>query len=841
MNEKKIERDNRHILGFDIETSQVKGEYFLSEDDLINIENECIKKYSYLSNRSLERKIEEECIKFKDKMNEPIQVHFLNNTLEMDMETGEIVKKSSNKGDGVFFRTIPEWVDYINSISVDKERIVYCHNLHYELFTIMREMGASMLTTGKPNEYGVDNIDGIMRRSTDILYARLDCCPNIIFRDSNGLFDTTVKSMGEFLNKREGSEDNSKIDYDYMKVRLPDDELEQIDYDYNERDNYIVLKRLYYFLKDNEIEMSDIPLTSTSHTRNRRREFALDNYPRGMFKGANARKLNSKMDYEFYNFTRKTYQGGLTASNWTTLGKAVNDVISIDIKSSYPYQMISRYFPYFSKKGTVHLVGREANKFYNDNLHGISFDALLFRKSKSRNSTDVRGYYGMFTFRNLRLRNEDFLLDISLEKVLEGDSGFYGTVINGKVKDGNQVTLRLNNVDLQKIIMLYECDEMIASELWYTKERSYLPNIETSFILENFGIKENTDKKLNPVEYDKAKVTVNAQYGGKVQDIVQSMIFMDKGEIVEVDFDKVGSLSKGIYKDIKLSKEEIYNNKVNSDRKTSIDKVKKYDVYSDGVYITSYARYMLQEMMVRITELGGIVNYADTDSLKFSIKNAQSVGSTESIKNIINFIKDRNKSIIKDNTSHERFQQYYAEFVKNDKSKSEQEKEAYFNKITRLGIWEFESLDSEGEIKPYRYFKSFGAKKYVYIDDEGVRTTIAGCSKKILPKAIERYARKQHITFVEACDFLFSEGVRYDESVSGRTTVVKERRSREECERITYKGKKLNSYGGIVISPATYTLNPSENDSTVLENVERSDEWKISLNKDGDITYNKGA
>ena len=161
-----------------------------------------------------------------------------------------------------------------------------------------------------------------------------------------------------------------------------------------------------------------------------------------------------------------------------------------------------------------------------------------------------------------------------------------------------------------------------------------------------------------------------------------------------------------------------------------------------------------------------------------------------------------------------------------------------FSKVYNLGIWEVESVNEKDEISPYPFFKTLGAKKYAYMDFEGIHTIIAGCNKKFLPKAIEKYAKKEKISLELAMDRIFNTGTLVNESASGRTVASYEKRSWQECQELTYKGRKLESAGGVVITDSTYFINVSENDSLVLGEVQRFDVWVRSIDIDGNVKYN---
>lgn len=787
---------------------------------------------------------------------EDIQVPFLTNTLEMDIETGEFTQST-------FHRTIVEWVDYLNSISSeDRMRIVYCQNLFYEITFIIRQFKASIiqLDDEESNAYGLPVVDGIMRSTTDVVYCRLDCCPNIIFRDSYALFNKSLKEMGKDLSKRLGNDDYMKLDYDYDKVRLPWDKLEEHDYKYNERDNEVTLKSLYYFLLDRGITMDKCPLTSTADTKRARKEYISETYGDKHLRQINRYKHHSVDLYDFYSLLRGTYQGGFTGANYKFIDKMVKDVYSADIKSSYPYQMVNHFFPLFDEESTSCFFGDEANDFYFDYLHGVTHYEL----QKSTNSSKVKGYYALVEFENVRIRDDRFLLDLAYshctEPELEDGKENNIVMINGKIKSADGLVVMMNNVDVDRFLSLYDYDNMIIHELWVTTISRRLPEGEIGFILNNFSIKESIDKNVEPIKYMLAKIRINAMYGVKVQNEVKDYTNIENGIISRIDFEH---LETGRYENVKLSKEEVYENTIGKGNKRTGFKGANFDIYSDGVYITSFARSMLMNMMVTLVENGFDVIYSDTDSLKFKNREEKKTVKRKVKKKDSKNRKDDNNgkekkankkvSKLPDSTNHDKVRQLFKrinddiincnrenvrvqQFIENKENVN-------VEKICSLGTWEIESVNEDGEIQPYSHFKTLGAKKYAYIDHKGLHTTVAGCKKTTFGEAITNYANtlegSEVETLASALDYIFSTGTLVDESASGRTTATYETRTYEECMQLTYKGTPLMSAGGVIIQPTTYTLNISKNDSLVLGEVDREETWTKSITLNGEINYNE--
>ena len=717
-----------------------------------------------------------ETSKIKCDNGEYMQVTYLSNVLQMNYLNGKI---TSSK----FFRTIEETIEYFNTL---EECIIWSHNLDYELTFLLRELGD---TNGniKYNKNGV--VEGIYKESVQNVILRdkhsplsinLDVLPHITFRDSYALFNKSVATLGYEIGL-------PKLTYDYKKVRLPWDELEELDYKYNERDNIIVARSIYKYMVDNNFKFEEIPLTFTSFVKRKRKEYIVNNFGKKALNKFYFDRNEQIKDFSFFELMLKTYQGGLTTSNMNETGKLIDKgIYSIDIKSSYPFQMCSRYFPFYSEKNTKHYVGTIADKYYKIG--------------------NFKGCFGIFKFTNIRVKNRNYLLPISSSQLSKGYCSNDRVLFNGKLLSANEIIIPCNEIDIDTINLVYKYDDIECLEIFATNKQRRLRHEETSFLLSSFYKKETIKDKTN-LEYALSKVYINAMYGVKVTSPIKSSYLIENGEISETDY-------------FSFNQEERYN--IYSE---FTNKEKQFggtlDIFTDGCYITSYARFMLVEMIVKLINLNCNVVYSDTDSIKFYLN-----GNTEH--NIMNIIKRENINIINSNKENPRFLKF-----KEENSISIN----HYEKICRLGIWELETIDENENPLPLPYFITFGAKKYGYItSDNEVFTTIAGCNKKNPPIVIKNLAKRENISLLESFKIVLAIGTQFDESASGRTVARVEKRTREEMEFLTYKGKLINQYGGIIIDDTTYTLNVSFNDSKLL-NMDRQEDYIIKINIEGEIDY----
>lgn len=683
---------------------------------------------------------------------EEIQITYLSNVVGMNCVTGEIISSE-------FFRTIEETIDYFKTLH---NVIVWCHNLDYELTFLLRDIEGTALPSDKIGIYDNTVQEIILRDKNSPLSIKLCELPNITFRDSYALFNTSVEVLGDKIGLK-------KLDYDYKKIRLPWTELEQHDYDYNERDNIIVAKSIYNYMIENNYQVDEIPLTFTSQVRRARRKYISTNFGAKAINKFYFDRQNYYDDFVFFEDLQKVYQGGLTASIMKNTNNFIDDnntsgVVGVDIKSSYPNQMCTRKFPFFSKKDSISLYGDLADRYYKIGC--------------------FKGCIGMFKFTNIKVKNDNYILPISTSQLRKGDFSNDTKLFNGKLISASEIILPCTNIDINVINMVYEYDSLECLSIHATSKERFLRIEEVSFLLDNFLIKES--KKGNTAN---AKLIINSMYGVKVSNPVKDNYIIQDGEIeVEKYFNHTLDDRCKIYNNY-LDTQPLFGGSI--------------DLYSDGVFITSYARMQLVEKVVEIVNKGGKVVYCDTDSIKFYCD------TKEELQTLVNGIIISNTFKIERNKKLSRFKQFRKLKNLNDEE---------YNLICRLGIWELEDKIDNNLIAPHKLFITYGAKKYGYINyfDE-IKTTIAGCNKKNVPVVIENFSKLNNISKVEGMKYILSPGTTFDESASGRTTAQKEKRSREELNHATYQGRRINQYGGIIIKDTTYTLNVSLNDSKILK------------------------
>lgn len=284
------------------------------------------------------------------------------------------------------------------------------------------------------------------------------------------------------------------------------------------------------------------------------------------------------------------------------------------------------------------------------------------------------------TFKGLRIKSTTPMPYIPISKCREYD---HIRLDNGRVLSGN-VSLTITDIDFKIIEQEYEWDGFGVTD-FYEAYYGYLPEELRGCVLEYFNqktilkdkIKHSTDEEeranLNYL-YGKSKNRLNGIFGMTFTNPIRANIKMNsQGEWSE----EMPELEEALHKACTSRNNFLY--------------------YAWGVWITCWARLHL-ENLINATNLGsddgegGACIYVDTDSSKC-------------INPDIKLINRMNKEIRKEADRLGAF--------------AEVNGERYY-----MGVYEHENKE------PIKNFKTLGAKKYAYTDEDGFHITISGVEKK---------------------------------------------------------------------------------------------------------------
>lgn len=527
----------------------------------------------------------------------------------------------------------------------DKRKLViYIHNLSYDiayLYSYLKIFGEPKILAIKPHKILTFEVGGLLFK-----------CSYLLSNRSLIAWNKYTKSPVEKIVNG----------IDYSLIRYQDTPLDNKDWEYQVND---VLSMKYSF--NNMLSMFNddivsIPLTNTGYIRRDvRKSFKSDKRNRELF-------IKSRLTVDTYKILRRAFAGGLSHGNRHYIGRLINAKIAhYDYKSMYPSQQILRYFP----TGAFELYYR------NDGKHCLS-------KTKLDELCTKYCVVMSITFDGLYIRDENITLPcVSVDKCNKGRTGdtpLHYTIDgnkrgndNGKVlfMDG-RTTLCLTELDYYWIKRQYKTNRMRINTV-YIAQRAKHP----TYVLENINKYFKIKESASGIERDKAKNNLNAGYG------------MEATDPVRVDYSFDMNSCEWIHKAV--DDDTIIEEKLDKFYKSRNSFMQFYY----GVYVTSWSRYQLLEMVEAIGYDRFI--YADTDSIYF-------IDSPNSRQ----IIEKYNKRVIEYNIKHELG-------VSNKNGN-----------VSYYGVFE-----DEGE--HITAFKFLHSKCYGYvIDGEDIKLTIAGVRKEIL-------------------------------------------------------------------------------------------------------------
>ena len=355
----------------------------------------------------------------------------------------------------------------------------------------------------------------------------------------------------------------------------------------------------------------------------------------------------------------------------------------------WEYSMLKRAF----MGGFTHANSMYVNQTLVGNIDSIDFTSSYPAVILSEMFPMGKGHYYKDVSRETFLdlcKNKLIMFDVRLNNIRPKEGTFENYLSvnkctgkniienNGRVVSADYVVTTTTNIDFTIIKNFYSYESIqIANVVAYDK--GYLPKPIIESVLEFYkGKTELKGVEGAEVDYQLLKGMLNAIYGCMVTDIVKPTIEFNNIDwsVSEVD------LNKTI---------EHYNTSKN-----------RFLFYPWGVFITAYAR---RNLFMGIQEFGDDYIYSDTDSIKcFNI---------EKHMEFINWYNDSIKRKIDTVLTH-----YGIDVIQSrPKNKKGQEKQ--------IGVWDWETQEAK-----YTKFKTLGAKRYIYTQNEELHITIAGLSKK---------------------------------------------------------------------------------------------------------------
>ena len=497
-------------------------------------------------------------------------IHYYNCPCAFDIETTSFIDSNNEKSATMYVwmlginglcmigRTWEEFIDVINVIveilQLDENNrvVIGIHNLGYE-FQFIRHYFVW------ENVFSVD-----IRKPVYAITKN-----GIEFRDTLILSGYKLETVGKNLHTYKVKKMIG--DLDYSKIRNCKTKLSEKEKVYCINDIKIVMAYIQECI-DTESDITKIPLTKTGYIRRYVKNacFGLDITEKNYKKWDYMELIQSlTLDPEEYRMLKRAFCGGFTHASPFYSGKICENVMSMDLTSSYPTQLCLPKFP--MSKGEIHNISSKKDFEESLKLYCCLFDIEI---------------------ENLQSK---FMYDayISRSRCIQCDNPI---ISNGRVVSADRIVMTLTEQDYNIIKNVYTWDKIKIGKM-YRYKRGYLPRDFVRSVLELYKSKtelkglEGNDKNGVPysVTYLNRKEMLNACFGMTVTDIVRDdIIYQDDWK------EETPDLNESIEK---------YNSNKG-----------RFLFYPWGVWTTACAR---TSVWSAIFNLKDDYIYSDTDSVKF--------------------------------------------------------------------------------------------------------------------------------------------------------------------------------------------------------------------------------
>ena len=476
---------------------------------------------------------------------------YLNCVATFDIETSTIVHGDKKEGFMyiwqfcidtyvVMARTWLEFVRFydclIEQLRIEKNKrlVVWSHNLSFE-FQHIRDF------------FIFDNVFAKEKRKV----LRAVTKEGVEFRCSYYLTNMSLEKACEntpgcLYYKQDGEE------FNYSKLRTPKTPLTEKELEYCFCDVRGLYEVILHHLEDDTL--ATIPMTSTGYVRRDCRN--------AMRKNPDNRKLflDTAVTKDQYILLEEAKRGGNTSANRLHVGDILEQVKCFDIASSYPYVMMTQYYP-------VSCFMRITNLSHIQEL--LDKYCCLFRVA----------------FKNLVVKEDIPIPYISYHKCTEHHRN--DICFNGRLMKSEACAMTVTEIDFEIIMNQYDFDEIAVSD-FYIAERGQLPE-ELKEVIRDYFRKKTELKGVDFYLYMKSKNKLNSIFGMCCTNPVHDTILIKDGEwLVEKN-------------DIEEELEKYYKSR------------NSFLPIQWGVWVTAHARKRLQQA-IDLTGMNTL--YVDTDSDK---------------------------------------------------------------------------------------------------------------------------------------------------------------------------------------------------------------------------------
>lgn len=448
----------------------------------------------------------------------------------------------------------------INALGI--KCVCFIHNLSYE-FEFLRNLFTPC--------------DVFARKSHSIMKCGFIGLDNIEFRCSYMLTRLSLENWGKQCGvfKKVG-------DLDYNIYRSPFTSLSKKEMEYCEYDILVMYKGLKSYLQKYG-RIHDIPLTQTGEIRCIVKKMMNEN---------KYNRIVTKMQpntYEEYQLLLLSFLGGETHANYCNANVILENVMSKDYSSSYPFNMAVRKYPQGSFTKKIYTPCDEKNLYI---LHIILYE----------------------------VESKTTITYMHKSKCLKIVNGAYD---NGRILDCDMVELYCTNIDFEIIQNTYNFKKIDIVES-YGAVCGYMPKEFIELILQRYCEKTTLKGKEGFDDiYLQSKQFINGVYGMSVTKLIQETIeFNNETSEWNIKLQTPEEITKALQK-----RKKHYS--------------KNFLSFSFGVFVTAYARRMLMDVILKMPYED--VVYYDTDSIKFlnwgknlHIINEKNIENMQLLENIFN-------------------------------------------------------------------------------------------------------------------------------------------------------------------------------------------------------------
>lgn len=527
----------------------------------------------------------------------------------------------------------------------------------------------------------------------------------------------TNMSLAAFTNKMNVEAVKlSGEEFDYTKARYPWTKLSDYELQYSINDVAGLVQAIKKYMALFNDNLYSLPLTSTGFVR-RDVKAAMRHYNRNELK-------DMLPDYYIFEMLTEAFRGGNTHANRYYANTIINDVKSRDFSSAYPSAQINFLFP--------------MSPWLREDPETLTIDRVITKIYRHRRACLMR-----VCLTGVRLKNKlwgfPYLAKAKCRNIINCEND------NGRVLSADYLETTLTDLDFKIVIDEYEFDTIQFIDFYHSRY-GRLPKPLRETVKKYFDSKtELKGVAGQELYYMKAKNMLNSIYGMSVQSPVkQSIDFLD--EFITRNDDPVELLDAA--------------NK------------KAFLSYSWGCWVTSWARYELEQALKLVFETPGADPvYCDTDSVKY-------IGDVD----FTQFNKEREQRALKNGGAAA------------DPS----------GVVHYLGV-----MESDGE---YNQFITMGAKKYAFVENGEIGITVAGVNKS-----------KGAIELQEAGGLkAFKEGMIFRKAGGTESKY----NDHPEITQIIREGQPLKISSNVYICESEYTLGVTGEYRQILE---KANIWRDML------------